>query len=158
MTASNGANSQIHKTREKPALSKPGHRRYFLIKLGNETNIYICTKVEHRVRQFEAWLADTLENFRIHQEGLISRVPKLVRGLTMREFGEKYKGDVQAALRGMQREKMGAAGAEVGTEIDKSTRKRKWVASQEVGTAVEGSKNTKNGVFSIYLSICSDNG
>jgi hypothetical protein len=124
----------------------------------NEINnpISPLSTVEHRVRQFEAWLADTLENFRIHQEGLISRIPKLVRGLTMREFGEKYAGDVQAALRGMQREKMG--GTEAVGEIDKTTRKRKWVASQEAeaaGTDMEGSKNVKNGVFDRSISGCS---
>lgn len=75
-------------------------------------------------------------------------MPKLVRGLTMREFGEKYNGDVQAALRGVQREKLGMS-ADVGAgdiEIDKSTRKRKWVASMEVEHQLaEGSKSVKNG-------------
>lgn len=116
--------------------------------------------VKHRVRQFEAWLADTLENFRIHQEGQVSRVPKLVRGLTMRDFGEKYNGDIQTALRGMQREKLG--GADIG-EIDKGTRKRKWVASQEAEAAAaaaaqdtEGSRNPKNGVLILteYAPLC----
>ncbi|KZP33576.1 hypothetical protein FIBSPDRAFT_943365 [Athelia psychrophila] len=104
-------------------------------------------EVEHKVRQFEAWLSDALENFRIYQEGQISRVPKLVRGLTMREFGDKYNGDVQAALRGVQRERMGiSADAGAGDiEIDKSTRKRKWVASMEAEHQLaEGSKSVKN--------------
>lgn len=74
----------------------------------------------------------------------------------MREFGEKYAGDVQAALRGIQREKMG--GAEAVGEIDKTTRKRKWVASQETeaaSTDMEGSKSVKNGMFdqSIHTTI-----
>lgn len=68
----------------------------------------------------------------------------------MREFGEKYDGDMQAALKGMQRERMG--GADAVTEIDKTTRKRKWVASQEAEAAAaaataaaDGSRNPKNG-------------
>ena len=82
--------------------------------------------VSHRTQQFEEWLSDALENFRIHQEALISRVPRLVRDITLREFA-KYNGDIQACLKGIQREKLGGeAGA-----IDKNTRKRKWVESQE---------------------------
>jgi hypothetical protein len=105
--------------------------------------------VEHKVQQFEAWLSDTLENFRIHQEGQISRVPKLVRALTMREFGEKYNGDVQAALRGLQRDRMGVgteAGVSGDIEIDKSERKRKWVASVEAAEA-DGSRSFKTGAL-----------
>lgn len=61
------------------------------------------------------------------------RIPKQVRSMTMREFGEKYNGNVQAALRGYQKERLIAAGADATLgEIDKNTRKRKWVASQEV--------------------------
>ncbi|KAJ6508877.1 hypothetical protein C8R45DRAFT_893749 [Mycena sanguinolenta] len=85
-------------------------------------------EVNHRKLQFRSWLNDHLENFSIHQEGLVSRIPKQVRAMKMRDFGAKYNGNIQAALRGVQREKFAAAGA---TEIDKSTRKRKWVASQD---------------------------
>ncbi|KAF7365275.1 Nbl1-Borealin-N domain-containing protein [Mycena venus] len=85
-------------------------------------------EVNHRKLQFKSWLNDHLENFSIHQEGLVSRIPKQVRAMKMRDFGAKYNGNIQAALRGVQREKFVATGA---TEIDKSTRKRKWVASQE---------------------------
>ncbi|KAH7927633.1 hypothetical protein BV22DRAFT_1031530 [Leucogyrophana mollusca] len=84
-------------------------------------------EVEHRVQQLEEWLADALQNFQIHQDGLISRIPKLVRGVTMGEFADKYNGDIQACLRGLQREKLGPEAV----EIDKDTRKRKWAASQE---------------------------
>ncbi|KAG5642673.1 hypothetical protein DXG03_002357 [Asterophora parasitica] len=92
-------------------------------------------EVAHRIRQFEAWLADRLENFNIHSEGQVSRIPKQVRNMSMREFGEKYNGNIQAALRGFQKEKFVAAGGE-GTlgELDKDARKRKWVASQEGAT------------------------
>ncbi|KAJ3558679.1 hypothetical protein NM688_g779 [Phlebia brevispora] len=99
-------------------------------------------EVAHRIRQFESWLADALENFRIHQEGLISRVPRLVRNITLREFA-KYNGDVQACLKGLQREKLGGE-AEA---IDKTTRKRKWVESQEAevkATEVESTKGAKS--------------
>lgn len=62
----------------------------------------------------------------MHQEGLISRVPRLVRDITLREFA-KYGGDVQTALKALQRERLGGE-AEA---IDKTTRKRKWIESQE---------------------------
>ncbi|KAG8214888.1 hypothetical protein J3R82DRAFT_10059 [Butyriboletus roseoflavus] len=88
-------------------------------------------EVEHRVRQLEEWLAVALENFRLHQEGLISRIPKLVRGVTMGDFADKYNGDIQACLRGLQSERMG--GTEFG--IDRDTRKRKWAAAQEEAEA-----------------------
>lgn len=62
----------------------------------------------------------------------MSRIPKQVRNMKMREFGEKYNGNVQTALRGFQKEKFVATGGD-GTlgELDKDARKRKWVASQE---------------------------
>ncbi|KAG9310621.1 hypothetical protein JVU11DRAFT_9189 [Chiua virens] len=82
---------------------------------------------EHRVRQIEEWLAVAVESFRLHQEGLISRIPKLVREVTMGDFADKYNGDIQACLRGIQSEQMG----ETEFEIDRDTRKRKWAATQE---------------------------
>ncbi|PBK97641.1 hypothetical protein ARMGADRAFT_987451 [Armillaria gallica] len=89
-------------------------------------------EVAHRTRQLQSWLAGGLENFKIHQEGHVSRIPKQVRGMTMREFGEKYNGNVQAALRGVQREKLTSAGNDPAFgEIDKNMRKRKWLASQD---------------------------
>lgn len=95
----------------------------------------------HRAREFERCLEDALESFRIRQEGLISRVPRLVRNITMREFA-KYDGDVQACLRALQREKLGGE-AET---IDKTTRKRKWVEVQEAETkAAESTKGMKAG-------------
>ncbi|KAF8650169.1 hypothetical protein AX16_005403 [Volvariella volvacea WC 439] len=52
--------------------------------------------------------------------------------MTMREFGEKYAGNVQAALRGYQRERLLAAGGDSNFgEIDKTERKRKWIASTQ---------------------------
>ncbi|KAL6301999.1 hypothetical protein BKA93DRAFT_737771 [Sparassis latifolia] len=83
-------------------------------------------EVDHKTRQLEEWLADALENFLRHQEGLISRTPRLVRDITMLEFA-KYKGNVQECVKGLKREILGAED----TAIDRSTRKRKWVASQD---------------------------
>lgn len=97
-----------------------------------------------------------LENFQIHQEGLISRVPRLARSVTMHEFA-KYNGDIQECLRGIQKERLGGEAA----AIDKTTRKRKWVESQEsegkVGasstTHEETSKGTKSGGFLAIFGI-----
>lgn len=72
----------------------------------------------------------------------MSRVPRLVRGVTLRDFA-KYNGDVQACLKGLQRERLGGE-AEA---IDKTTRKRKWVESQEAETKVAEVEST-NGVKS----------
>jgi Nbl1 / Borealin N terminal len=86
----------------------------------------------------------------MHQEGQVSRIPKQVRNMKMREFGEKYNGNVQAALRGFQKEKFVAIGGDGALgELDKDARKRKWVASQEVesgdGKDQDSFKVLKNG-------------
>ncbi|PPQ65846.1 hypothetical protein CVT26_000780 [Gymnopilus dilepis] len=102
-------------------------------------------EVAHRTRQFEAWLSDRLEHFTMHQEGQIFRIPKQVRTMTMREFGQKYEGNIQLALRGYQKERLAAAGADATLgEIDKSMRKRKWVASQENEAEASGSSQPKD--------------
>lgn len=84
----------------------------------------------------------------MHQEILISRIPRIVRNVTMREFA-KYKGDVQAAVKGLSRELLGSEDA----TIDFGTRKRKWVESQEAedsklakGQDTESSRNVKSGM------------
>jgi len=52
--------------------------------------------------------------------------------MTMREFGEKYNGDIQLALRGFQRDRLAAAGADANFgEIDKSMRKRKFLENHD---------------------------
>ncbi|KAJ8456873.1 hypothetical protein ONZ51_g11864 [Trametes cubensis] len=83
-------------------------------------------EVAHKTRQFEEWLADALENFRRHQEGLILRIPRIVRNVTLKEFA-KYNGDIQECVKGLKRELLGAED----NIIDPSTRKRKWIESQE---------------------------
>jgi len=116
------------------------------LKTCSKTNLtYIWHSVAHRTRQFEAWLKDRLENFTIHQEGQVSRIPKQVRAMTMREFGQKYEGNIQSALRGHQKERLVAAGGDATLgEIDKSMRKRKWVASQEAEAELSGSSQPKD--------------
>ncbi|KAG2038685.1 hypothetical protein BDR03DRAFT_293514, partial [Suillus americanus] len=89
---------------------------------------------EHRVRQLEEWLADALKNFRLHQEGLIARIPKLVRGVTMGEFADTYNGNIQACLRGL------VGGAPPNLEIDRETRKRKWEEASEGERAVKNAR------------------
>ena len=77
----------------------------------------------------------------------------------MGEFADKYNGDIQACLRGLQSERMG--GTEF--EIDRDTRKRKWAAAQE-GVEASGSgpgqgqadqaRAAKNGELSPALTCC----
>ena len=82
-----------------------------------------------------------METFGLHQLAQISRIPKQIRNMSTREFGEKYQGNLQAALRGYQKERLAAAGIDTSTdEIDRSERKRKWVASHEVDPDVSGNK------------------
>ncbi|KAF8914951.1 hypothetical protein CPB85DRAFT_469240 [Mucidula mucida] len=104
-------------------------------------------EVEHRTHQFRSWLQDRLEAFRIHQEGHILRIPKEVRSMTMREFGEKYNGNVQAARRGVQRERLNSA--EEDSTMNDLDRKRKRIPSQEddmdaTQSGGESSRATKN--------------
>lgn len=99
--------------------------------------------VAHRSRQLKAELEIKLETFGLHQLAQISRIPKQIRNMTMREFGEKYEGNLQSALRGYQKERLAAAGidASVG-EIDRSERKRKWVAIQEAEADMSAPKDS----------------
>ena len=100
--------------------------------------------VAHRCRQLEALLQDHLENFNIHQEGIVSRMPKQLRGMTMREFGEKYKGDIGLALRGFQKDRLAAAGADANFgEIDKTMRKRKFLENHEAELTATASSDAR---------------
>ncbi|KAL5512824.1 hypothetical protein ACEPAG_3090 [Sanghuangporus baumii] len=78
-------------------------------------------EVHHRARQFQETLSQVLENFKNHHEGQVLRVPKLVRSITMGEFADKYDGDINACLRGLQRERQGGEPI-----LDPESRKRKW--------------------------------
>ncbi|KAL1950196.1 hypothetical protein VTO73DRAFT_5319 [Trametes versicolor] len=90
-------------------------------------------EVAHKTRQFEDWLSDALENFRRHQEGLILRIPRIVRNVTLRDFA-KYNGDIQECVKGLKRDMLGAED----NTIDAGTRKRKWIESQETDDKLDG--------------------
>ncbi|EIW59581.1 uncharacterized protein TRAVEDRAFT_122090 [Trametes versicolor FP-101664 SS1] len=90
-------------------------------------------EVAHKTRQFEDWLSDALENFRRHQEGLILRIPRIVRNVTLRDFA-KYNGDIQECVKGLKRDMLGAED----NTIDAGTRKRKWIESQETEDKLDG--------------------
>ncbi|TFL02399.1 hypothetical protein BDV98DRAFT_528015 [Pterulicium gracile] len=97
-------------------------------------------EVEHRTRQLEQWLGHALQNFMVQQENQVTQITKQVRRLTMREFMQKYDGNVHAALQGIQKDKvnaqMKAAGIEDGLQ---SPKKRKWLAAQEDADSTSGS-------------------
>ncbi|KAI0050423.1 hypothetical protein FA95DRAFT_1555758 [Auriscalpium vulgare] len=99
-------------------------------------------EVAHRTRQLEAWLADTLAAFRSRHERQIAYIPHLVRGVSMGDFGDKYAGDVQACLRGLQKAHLDADG--VGAPLDRGAMKRKWGGADEEGTAHEARAPVKN--------------
>jgi hypothetical protein len=100
--------------------------------------------VKHRATQFRRELEDRLESMRLSQETVLTHIPKQVRSLTMREFGEKYNGDIQAALRGLHKAKfLNERGKEVLEKIDKDTRKRKWEASQDNGDTDHEKENSR---------------
>jgi hypothetical protein len=83
--------------------------------------------VAHRTRQLESWLSDTLAAFRNRHERQLTYIPHLVRGMTMAEFGDKYDGDTQAALRGLQKERLTVDVA----PLDRNEMKRKWAPAPE---------------------------
>ncbi|EMD39813.1 hypothetical protein CERSUDRAFT_112074 [Gelatoporia subvermispora B] len=83
-------------------------------------------EVAHRTKRLEELLQDMLENFTRHQETLISRVPRLIRSVTLKELA-KYNGDVQLCLREVKKQALG--GEE--SILQGSPRKRKWLAAQD---------------------------
>ena len=83
--------------------------------------------VAHRTRQLESWLADTLAAFRNRHERQLAVIPHLVRGMKMAEFGDKYDGDIQSALRGLQKERLALDVA----PLDRNAMKRKWAPAPE---------------------------
>lgn len=104
--------------------------------------------VDTRRKQFEEWLAEYLYDFRSRAEGHILRIPRLVRDVTLHDFA-RYNGNIQECLKGMQRDHFGG----VVVTIDKSTRKRKWIESQETEAAIpETGRDPKNGMF-ILLNL-----
>jgi hypothetical protein len=101
--------------------------------------------------------AEVLENFMMHQEGQVSRVPKLIRELTVSDFDTKYAGDMSAALRGIQAERLMAANA---AAVARSPKKRKHALDEldGAGTVAESSRAAKNRAYqtvSTYFTLCS---
>ncbi|TFK52516.1 hypothetical protein OE88DRAFT_1807405 [Heliocybe sulcata] len=94
-------------------------------------------ELEHKTRQFTEWMEDHIEQFRMRSEGLISRLPKQLRNMTMADFADKYNGDPQAAMIALQGEK---ANADM-DEIARSVRKRKWEVDVD---EVDGSKDAQD--------------
>jgi hypothetical protein len=64
--------------------------------------------------------------------------------MSMRDFSQKYGADTHVALRALRTDNLGTAEGAPG-EIDKLTRKRKWVASIDLEQEVTESKAVKNG-------------
>jgi hypothetical protein len=96
--------------------------------------------VEHRAGQLEAWLSDAIESFRSRNEGYLSRIPRIVIGVKMRDLEAKYNGDVLTCMKALQMDRLaeGAAG------VERSTKKRKWLAAQD--TDPERSDETSRAV------------
>ncbi|KAI0304513.1 hypothetical protein B0F90DRAFT_1809318 [Multifurca ochricompacta] len=82
------------------------------------TNLDI--EVAHRTRQLESWLSDTLAAFRNRHERQLAYIPHLV-------LRDKYDGDIQAALRGLQKERLALDVA----PVDRNAMKRKWASTLE---------------------------
>jgi hypothetical protein len=82
---------------------------------------------------------------------LLNHVPKPVRNMKMRDFGQKYDGNIQAAVMGFQRAKfISERGKDTLEKIDKDTRKRKWFASVDTDNeapAMSGPRGSKAGVW-----------
>lgn len=98
--------------------------------------------VEHRTKQLEAWLSDAIESFRSRNEGYLSRIPRIVLGVKMRDLEAKYNGDVLTCMKVLQMDRLaeGAAG------VERSTKKRKWLAAQDTDLerSDESSRAAKN--------------
>ena len=114
--------------------------------------------VEHRTKQLEAWLSDAIESFRSRNEGYLSRIPRIVLGVKMRDLEAKYNGDVRTCMKVMQMDRLaeGAAG------VERSTKKRKWLAAQDTDLerSDESSRAVKNRKckYPSFRPFCSVNG
>lgn len=78
--------------------------------------------MKDRIRQFEAYLAHSLEAFKLRHENEVTRIPRVIRSLTIAEFADKYNGDVNKALQAITKARMEASGEPAG--LDGSARKR----------------------------------
>ncbi|TDL22250.1 hypothetical protein BD410DRAFT_723257 [Rickenella mellea] len=125
--------------RTPPKPSRKDARRNYTAEEKRQLLANLDIEVAHRTRQFETSLADILENFRNHHEGQVLRVPKLVRGLTMGEFADKYNGDINEAMKGLHKDRAGGEPV----PIDASARKRKWDESKPDPPEAESSRAGK---------------
>lgn len=80
--------------------------------------------------------------------------------MRLREFRDKYKGDVKAALRGLQMEKLGVneGNQDAFLEMDKRTGKRKWLASVDMEADAHGAGVLGSGSLDTGPSTASKNG
>ncbi|PAV17339.1 Nbl1 borealin amino-terminal [Pyrrhoderma noxium] len=122
--------------------SKKDGRRRFTSEEKKQLLANLDLEVAHRTRQFEETLAQALDNFMNHHEGQVLRVPKLVRSITMAEFADKYNGDINECLRGLQRDKQGGE-----PTLDPALRKRKWKDSEEPIEDLENRRASKTARF-----------
>lgn len=110
------------------------------LQLGQRTTL--LPTVEHRTKQLEAWLSDAIESFRNRNEGYLTRIPRIVLGIKMRDLEAKYNGDVLTCMKALQMDRLaeGAAG------VERSTKKRKWLAAQDTDQekSDESSRAVKN--------------
>ncbi len=124
-----GDEAQIYGGGKETATRQSRHRRcgprLLLLCFVNRLNLFYA--VAHRTRQFEESLANVLDNFKNHHEGHVLRVPRLVRSITMGEFADKYNGDINECLRGLQKERQGGEPV----PVDPVLKKRKWVANED---------------------------
>lgn len=109
---------------------------------------YPKSPVEDRFRRLRAAAAEALQNFLMHQEGQVSRIPKLIRDVALADFADRFGGDVSAALRGLQAERIKAANPAAG---ERSPKKRKWLEDAE-GAGTESSRAAKNRAYSCLVS------
>lgn len=99
-------------------------------------------EVQDRLRQFETYLAHSLEAFKLRHENEVTRIPRAVRGLTMGEFADKYDGDVNKALQAITRARLEAS--EDSFSLDDAVKKRKYDATEEPTETTEQNRLSKN--------------
>lgn len=72
-----------------------------------------------------------IEDMTLRQEGLISHIPKIVRGVNMGDFADTYNGNIQVCHRGL------VGGFPPNLETDRETCKFKWEVVSEGERAVK---------------------
>ncbi|KAF8526146.1 hypothetical protein JB92DRAFT_2873714 [Gautieria morchelliformis] len=101
----------------------------------------LISKVKDRIRQFEAYLAHSLEAFKLRHQNEVTRIPRAIRTLTIAEFSDKYDGDVNKAIQAITKARMEASGEPA--VLDGSVRKRKWQPSTDDGQEAGSSRIAK---------------